>query len=294
MSASPSRPAWVAVSTASGRRTIRRRCAMQPDVGRRAGWARVWPALLAVGTVGAVGGPAAVASYRHARDVIAAHGDPVMAPFLPLSVDGMLVAALVVIWVRRHRGDRAGVFPWCAFGFGMVVTVLANLAAVRVPSPVAVAVALFPPLALAVTLELVALIAYRSGPRALQPAAEPLLVTRSDDGDTSRQPWSDTPSLEDSNGQKVAALSGAHAAGDHVDTGPRREVDARVPELTGLLAAGQSLTGAEVAERFGCSPRTGRRLLTRAQQATAESRDDATTPGPAASGSRRAPAKAVA
>jgi hypothetical protein len=43
-------------------------------------WARIWPSLLAVVTLTAVGGPAAVASYRHARDVIAEHGDPVMAP----------------------------------------------------------------------------------------------------------------------------------------------------------------------------------------------------------------------
>ncbi|RUQ02517.1 DUF2637 domain-containing protein [Microbacterium sp. HSID17254] len=98
-------------------------------------WSRTWPALLALSTVGAVGVPAAVASYRHARDVIATNGDPVMAPWLPLSVDGMLVAALVVIWVRRHRGDPAGVFPWLAFGFGMVVTILANLAAVAQPRP---------------------------------------------------------------------------------------------------------------------------------------------------------------
>jgi hypothetical protein len=43
-------------------------------------WARIWPSLLAVVTLSAVGGPAAVASYRHARDVITEHGDPVMAP----------------------------------------------------------------------------------------------------------------------------------------------------------------------------------------------------------------------
>jgi hypothetical protein len=41
----------------------------------------------------AVGDPAAVASYRHARDVIAEHGDPVMAPWLALTTDGMLLAA---------------------------------------------------------------------------------------------------------------------------------------------------------------------------------------------------------
>jgi hypothetical protein len=44
-------------------------------------WARAWPSLLAVVTLSAVGGPAAVASYRHARDVITQHGDPVMAPW---------------------------------------------------------------------------------------------------------------------------------------------------------------------------------------------------------------------
>jgi hypothetical protein len=48
-------------------------------------WERIWPSLLAVTTLTAVGGPAAVASYRHARDVIAQHGDPVMAPWLALT-----------------------------------------------------------------------------------------------------------------------------------------------------------------------------------------------------------------
>lgn len=150
-------------------------------------WAVVWPPALAAVVVSAVGVPAAVASYRHARAVVEANGDPVMAPWLPLSVDGMLVAALVVIWVRRHRGDPAGWGPWAAFGFGMVVTVAANLAAVSLaaksignlltaaltqaapgvtegPGVAAYLVALFPPLALAITLELVALVAYRTRP----------------------------------------------------------------------------------------------------------------------------------
>lgn len=128
-------------------------------------WARVWPALVGVTVVGAVGTPAAVASYRHARDVVASVGDEVMAPWLPLSVDGMLVAALVVIWVRRHRGEPAGRGACAAFAFGMVVTVAANLAAVGPPSVKAYAVALFPPIALAVTLELVAIIAARPAVR---------------------------------------------------------------------------------------------------------------------------------
>ena len=57
----------------------------QPRPTMRNGWARIWPSLLAAITPPAVGGPAAVAGYRHARDVIAEHGDPVMAPWLALT-----------------------------------------------------------------------------------------------------------------------------------------------------------------------------------------------------------------
>ncbi|WP_219420135.1 DUF2637 domain-containing protein [Pseudonocardia nigra] len=124
----------------------------------RKGWARVWPSLLAAVTLPAVGGPAAVASYRHARDVIAEHGDPVMAPWLALTTDGMLLAALVVIWIRRHRREPVGAGPWAAFWAGMATTFAANLAAAQ-PTPVGIVVALWPPVCLAITLELIALVA---------------------------------------------------------------------------------------------------------------------------------------
>jgi hypothetical protein len=122
-------------------------------------WARIWPSLLALTTLTAVGGPAAVASYRHARDVIAHHGDPVMAPWLALTTDGMLLAALVVIWVRRHRGEHVKTGPWAAFWAGMTATIAANLAAAH-PTPISIVVALWPPVCLAITLELVALVAH--------------------------------------------------------------------------------------------------------------------------------------
>jgi hypothetical protein len=99
-----------------------------------------------------------VASYRHARDVIAEHGDPVMAPWLALTTDGMLLAAEVVIWVRRHHGEPVEAGPWAAFWAGMAVTIAANLAAAQ-SSPVGIVVALWPPVCLAITLELIALLA---------------------------------------------------------------------------------------------------------------------------------------
>jgi hypothetical protein len=130
----------------------------QPRPTMCKGWARIWPSLLAAITLPAVGGPAAAASYRHARDVITQHGDPVMAPWLALTTDGMLLATLVVIWVRRHRHEPVGVGPWAAFWAGMVATIAANLAAAQT-TPVGIVVALWPPICLAITLELIALVA---------------------------------------------------------------------------------------------------------------------------------------
>jgi hypothetical protein len=129
-----------------------------PPTTMRERWARIWPSLLALITLPAVGGPAAVASYRHARDVITEHGDPVMAPWLALTTDGMLLAALIVIWVRRHRGEHVRAGPWAAFWAGMAATIAANLAAAQ-PTPAGIVVALWPPVCLAITLELVALVA---------------------------------------------------------------------------------------------------------------------------------------
>lgn len=152
--------AWAAAQHARQDRAREQRRARRQE--RREAWAvvwtTVWPRALAVLVVAVVGAPAAIASYRHAREVVARF-DPVMAPWLPLSVDGMLVAALVVIWLRRYRGEKVGIAPWAAFAFGMVVTTLANIAVVKDwTEPRAWAVALFPPLAFAISLELVAMV----------------------------------------------------------------------------------------------------------------------------------------
>ena len=91
-------------------------------------------ATLAALVVLLVGGIAAVASYWHARAFAAHHapvtvpGAPDMSPWLPLTTDGMVIAALLVIWTRRltlqavHRG------PYAVLGLGLVATVGANYA----------------------------------------------------------------------------------------------------------------------------------------------------------------------
>lgn len=111
-----------------------------------------------------VGGPAAVASYRHAREVAVKYGEtPGMADWLPLTTDGMLLAALVVMYARRWQDKPTGFVPWLAFIAGGVATLAANLAAADLASTTSVgdvvgrlATAVWPPIAFAVTLELVA------------------------------------------------------------------------------------------------------------------------------------------
>lgn len=102
----------------------------------------------------AVGGPAGVASYHHAQEVAKEYGESeAMSAWLPLTTDGMLVAVLALVYWRRFIGERVGVFPWVAFAAGFLATMGANLASADM-SFGGIAVALWPPLCFALTLEL--------------------------------------------------------------------------------------------------------------------------------------------
>ena len=127
--------------------------------------------LLGLVVVAVVAAPTVVAAYRHARDVVGSVGDPVMAPWLPASIVGLLLAALGVIWLRRRAGQPAGRGAWAAAGFAMLVLVGANLAVIDRGSMLAYAVAVFPPIALAVTLALVATATLGGGCLVRRPAA---------------------------------------------------------------------------------------------------------------------------
>jgi Protein of unknown function (DUF2637) len=115
-------------------------------------------AWVAVGVVAAV---AAVVSFEHMRELAERSGESWRSWLLPLSVDGLIVAGSLVMYVRNRLNERVGALPWLALLGGLVVSVAANVGTALLPpagQPVAVevrmAVAGFPPVALIVAAEL--------------------------------------------------------------------------------------------------------------------------------------------
>ncbi|WP_151478544.1 DUF2637 domain-containing protein [Streptomyces albicerus] len=105
-----------------------------------------------------VAGVAAYASYVHQRDFALQGGaDEVSASLWPLSVDGLLLLATVGLLKPSGRGGRrARYVVWLAFLLGIVVSLAANIAAAPSLAWKPVLVAGWPPVALLLSVELLA------------------------------------------------------------------------------------------------------------------------------------------
>ncbi|MFI9454445.1 DUF2637 domain-containing protein [Amycolatopsis sp. NPDC052450] len=97
---------------------------------------------------------AAVASYTHMRTLAAKHGEDWLSWLSPLSVDGLLVVASLAILRARRDGGRAPWLAWLAVVVGILVSLVANVAAAG-PDLASRLVAAWPPLAFALAFELV-------------------------------------------------------------------------------------------------------------------------------------------
>jgi hypothetical protein len=113
------------------------------------GWVRrtTTAAVLSVALV------AAVASYEHMRALAVVAGEGWRSWLLPISVDGLAVAASMTMLVRRRAGLRAGALPWAALLLGLGASLAANVAAAE-PSVAGRLVAAWPPVALLLAYEL--------------------------------------------------------------------------------------------------------------------------------------------
>jgi hypothetical protein len=107
---------------------------------------------LAVATVAAV---AAVISYRHAYELVSTHGETgITARLLPFTVDGLILAAsMLILDANRRNHPVPPLARWC-LGAGIVATIGANLAHGLGHGPIGALVSAWPALALAGSFEL--------------------------------------------------------------------------------------------------------------------------------------------
>lgn len=130
---SGSRPAEPAIVAAAAR---------QPVADDR--WWNRWA--LVAGRLGVLGVAAAL-SYSHMRAlVLAAGGEPWQATLWPLSVDGLLVVALVTLQRARREGGSTAA-AWAALVAALAASLAANVASAQ-PTALGRFVAAWPPLAL--------------------------------------------------------------------------------------------------------------------------------------------------
>jgi Protein of unknown function (DUF2637) len=132
---------------------------------------------LAVATVAAV---AAVISYRHAYELVSTHGETgTTARLVPFTVDGLILAASMLILDANRRNQPAPPLARWYLGAGIAATIGANLAHGLGHGPIGALVSAWPALALAGSFELLmtlirttrqAAIGYSAAPPASQPA----------------------------------------------------------------------------------------------------------------------------
>ncbi|MDX3099959.1 DUF2637 domain-containing protein [Nonomuraea angiospora] len=104
-----------------------------------------WTTILTVVLLAAI---AATVSYRHLHMLAVRHGESSWsAALLPLSVDGMILAASMALLSDSRRGKRGGLLPWSLLIIGSLASVGANVA-VAEPSIIGRAVAAWPAFAL--------------------------------------------------------------------------------------------------------------------------------------------------
>jgi hypothetical protein len=137
--------------------------ATPPEAGVTGRLIRITTAL----AVAAVAAVAAVISYRHAYELVTTYGETrLTARLLPFTVDGLILAAsMLILDASRRAMPVPPLARWC-LGAGIAATIGANLAHGLGHGPIGALVSAWPALALAGSFELLmTLIRTESSPR---------------------------------------------------------------------------------------------------------------------------------
>jgi hypothetical protein len=205
----------------------------------------------------AVAGIAAYASYGHMRGVAHAHGESAqVAALLPLSVDGMMAVAAVTMLDDKRAGRPTTRWAWVGFLAGVLASLAANISHAD-PDLIARMVAAWPPLALVVTVEMLA-----RGTQPRQVADELSAVVEP-------EPAENRPA------QSAAERPGrpGRTSGPALTPLPGGRRESIPTHVLAELARHERIPGgrvAEIARRHGVAERTVRRAVARHRQSYAQ------------------------
>jgi hypothetical protein len=117
-------------------------------------WCRIWIGGTTTVSVALLAGIAAVVSYGHMHQLALHYGEGAVASALiPLSVDGMIVAASMSLLLDSRLGRRGGLLPWALLSIGVLASLAANIA-VAEPAVAGRVIAAWPSFALTASYEL--------------------------------------------------------------------------------------------------------------------------------------------
>jgi len=126
-----------------------------------------WTAAAGVATVALT---AAVISFSHVNRLAVEAGESETAAWLlPVSIDGAVVAAVAVILADSRAGRRPAGLTWLLLGLGLAGSLAANIASAE-PTLTARCVAAWPPVAVALGIEVMASMARRRDTRTSGPS----------------------------------------------------------------------------------------------------------------------------
>jgi len=125
--------------------------------------------------VAGVAGVAAIISYRHAYELVSTHGETgLTARLIPLTVDGLILAASMLILDASRRNQPVPTLArWC-LGAGIAATVGANLAHGLGHGPIGALVSAWPALALAGSFEMLMTLIRTANAATAEPASDAL------------------------------------------------------------------------------------------------------------------------
>lgn len=147
--------------------------------------------MITVASVTVVAVVAAVVSYSHMRQLGYSVGEAWRANLIPLSIDGLMVCASMVLVLRRLRKEKTSPLAWVAIGLGLTGSLAANIADITQGSLGAVLLAVAAPIALFMSFELLLQFFHR-------PSDEPAITALLDIAGREDAPEVSTPVIDES------------------------------------------------------------------------------------------------